>query len=175
MEVPGYGTSSTTQIYSANDPQPYTGTSYYRLKQTDIDGKESYSPIVSIKNMEESSGISVYPNPASNQLNIRFPSFGNYQIAVLAMGGQSVHYAVSVSGTDFSLGVKAMKGVLIVFGSLGGLCAAFAVVHLIRTLVASDPGTTYGGANIAATAVPVCLGLIVCVVCFQRAFRKPNS
>ena len=71
------------------DQQPYTGTSYYRLKQTDIDGKESYSPIVSVKNTEEISGISVYPNPASNQLIIRFPSFGKYQIAVEGISGQN--------------------------------------------------------------------------------------
>ena len=47
LKIAGNGTTSTTQYYSAIDQQPYNGTSYYRLKQTDIDGKESYSPIVS--------------------------------------------------------------------------------------------------------------------------------
>ncbi len=79
VRVPGNGTSSVTQFYSAIDQQPFTGTSFYRLKQTDIDGKESFSPIVSVKRTEEGSSISVYPNPASNQLTVRFQSFGNYQ------------------------------------------------------------------------------------------------
>jgi len=109
MEVPGHGTSSTTQFYSANDPQPYKGISYYRLKQTDIDGKESYSPIVSVKNTEESSGISVYPNPASNLLNIQFPSFGSYQIALMSISGQVVHQIISVSGSDCSLDVSPLR------------------------------------------------------------------
>ena len=109
LEVPGHGTSSTIQFYSANDPQLSTGITYYRLKQTDLDGKESYSPIVSVKNTEDGSGISVYPNPVSNQLNIRFPSFGNYQIVVAGISGQAVHNSVSVSGSDFSLDVSQLK------------------------------------------------------------------
>jgi uncharacterized membrane protein len=68
-----------------------------------------------------------------------------------------------------------MKGVLIIIGSLGGLYALFAIIQFIRTIMTSDPGTAYGGANIAASIVPICLGLIVCLACFQRAFRKPNS
>ncbi len=68
-----------------------------------------------------------------------------------------------------------MKFVLIIIGSLGGLYAAFGIIQFIRTLSESNPGTPYGGANIAASVVPVCLGLILCLVCFQRAFRKPPA
>jgi len=68
-----------------------------------------------------------------------------------------------------------MKAVLIVIGSLGALYAAFGIVQFIQTLLESNPGTAYGGANIAASVVPVCLGLIISLVCFQRAFRKPPS
>jgi hypothetical protein len=68
-----------------------------------------------------------------------------------------------------------MKAVLIIFGSLGGLYAVFGIVQFIRTLLDSNPGTAYGAASIAASVLPVCLGLIVCLVCFQRAFRKPPT
>ena len=68
-----------------------------------------------------------------------------------------------------------MKVVLIIIGSLGGLYAVIGIVQFIRTMMTSNPGTAYGGANIAASVLPVCLGLIVCVVCFQKAFRKPKS
>jgi hypothetical protein len=52
------------------------GTSYYRLKQTDIDGKFSYSKVVSAKNFQNS--FVVYPNPAHGReitilLNQRSP------------------------------------------------------------------------------------------------------
>ncbi len=68
-----------------------------------------------------------------------------------------------------------MKVFLIIIGSLGGLYAVVGIIQFIRTMMTSDPGTAYGGANIAASIVPVCLGLIVCLFCFQRAFRKPPS
>jgi len=109
LQVPGNGTSSITQFYTATDPQPYKGISYYRLKQTDIDGKESYSPIVSVKLTEESSEISVYPNPAINQLVIHFPSTGNYQVAFESISGQIICNAVSVSVSDLSMDVSRLK------------------------------------------------------------------
>jgi hypothetical protein len=109
LQVPGHGTSGTTQFYSANDPHPYRGISYYRLKQTDIDGKISYSPIVSVKLIEENAGVSVYPNPASNQMVIHFPSQGNYQVAVVGISGQIVLNAVSVSAHDLTIDVSQLK------------------------------------------------------------------
>ena len=68
-----------------------------------------------------------------------------------------------------------LKAVLILIGSLGGLYAVFAIVQFIRTLLESNPGTAYGAANVAASVVPVCLGLIVCLFCFQRVLRKPST
>lgn len=68
-----------------------------------------------------------------------------------------------------------MKVALIIIGSLGGLYAFFGVVQFIWTMMTSNPGTAYGSATIVLSVVPVCLGLIVCVVCFQKAFRKPKS
>ena len=68
-----------------------------------------------------------------------------------------------------------MKALLIIIGSLGGLYAAFGIIQFIRTVLDSNPGTAYGGANIAASVLPVCLGLILCLVCFKRAFRKPPT
>jgi hypothetical protein len=63
-----------------------------------------------------------------------------------------------------------MKVFLMIIGSLCGLYAAFGVVQFIRTLMNSNPGTAFGVANIAANLIPICVGLVVCIVCFQRAF-----
>ncbi len=54
--VNGAGSSNTRIDYSAFDEKPYGGVSYYRLKQTDYDGNEKFSNIVSAN--YESSGIS---------------------------------------------------------------------------------------------------------------------
>ncbi len=44
----GQGTTALRTDYLAHDRQPYTGISYYRLKQTDFDGTYEYSNIVSV-------------------------------------------------------------------------------------------------------------------------------
>ncbi len=63
------GNSRSNQIYGYNDNQITANTVYYRLKQTDFDGKFSHSKIISLKADFESK-LSVYPNPFSNQINI---------------------------------------------------------------------------------------------------------
>lgn len=47
-QIAGAGNSQTLQQYSLIDPYPYRGTSYYRIKQTDFDGKFEYSNVVSV-------------------------------------------------------------------------------------------------------------------------------
>jgi hypothetical protein len=65
-----------------------------------------------------------------------------------------------------------MKVLLIVVGSIAGLYAVTGVTLFVRALATNNAGTLHGGANIAASLVPPCLGLIVSIVCFQRALRK---
>ncbi|MCC6252410.1 MAG: hypothetical protein IT238_08120, partial [Bacteroidia bacterium] len=47
-QIPGAGNSHTILNYKTMDAQPYEGVSYYRLKQTDFDGKFEYSTIKSV-------------------------------------------------------------------------------------------------------------------------------
>ncbi|RLD59051.1 MAG: hypothetical protein DRJ01_11810, partial [Bacteroidetes bacterium] len=47
-KVEGAGNSNNILNYEVTDINPFSGTSYYRLKQTDFDGKYSYSYIVSV-------------------------------------------------------------------------------------------------------------------------------
>ena len=68
-----------------------------------------------------------------------------------------------------------MKILLIVIGSLAGLYAAVALVQMGYVLVTSDSGSAYGVANIAASVVPAAIGLLVCVVCFQKVMAKTSD
>jgi hypothetical protein len=75
--VAGAGDSQEALIYHATDMKPLRGTSYYRLKQTDYDGKYSYSDLVRIENNQSGQYIfQVYPNPGSSAapVLIRFTS-----------------------------------------------------------------------------------------------------
>ncbi|NIJ54657.1 BspA family leucine-rich repeat surface protein [Dyadobacter arcticus] len=66
--VDGGGESKTKKVYHFADVNPLP-TTYYRLKQRDIDGKFEYSKIISVKKSEGK--IVLYPNPTSNEFNLR--------------------------------------------------------------------------------------------------------
>jgi uncharacterized membrane protein len=70
--------------------------------------------------------------------------------------------------------VPDMKVLLIAIGSLAGIYALFAIIQFIGAIATNDPNSAFGTANIAASVVPVCLGLIVSVACFTAAFKKPK-
>ncbi|MCW3086336.1 MAG: Protein of unknown function precursor [Bacteroidetes bacterium] len=72
-KIKGAGNSTTQNNYNYTDKFPVNGINYYRLKQTDFDGKTSYSGIVSAT-ITEALSQTVYPNPATDQLNIRLSS-----------------------------------------------------------------------------------------------------
>jgi hypothetical protein len=72
-QVDGVGTTSQAQRYQYQDRPNETGTYYYRLKQTDFDGSSQFSPIVEVHLTTEAaqSQLKLYPNPATDQTNLR--------------------------------------------------------------------------------------------------------
>ena len=53
--------SNALKTYRYVDASPYAGTSYYRLSQTDLDGKATVYPAISVVVRSEAYGI--FPNP----------------------------------------------------------------------------------------------------------------
>ena len=67
------GNSSTTLNYNFIDHEPFSGTSYYRLKQVDYDGNFIYSKVISITIEQLNAlGVDIYPNPANDIVTIDF-------------------------------------------------------------------------------------------------------
>jgi hypothetical protein len=65
------GNTSTEMSYRWTDYSPLRGMSYYRLTQTDFDGRsEIFAPITAACRDQEIGDYSVYPNPAKEQLMI---------------------------------------------------------------------------------------------------------
>jgi len=86
LTVNGAGNSSQTIHYFDSDYSPYSGLSYYRLKQTDFDGKTSYSSIVPVKYMLDNTGnISLFPNPieGGETLQISFKDIKEEEVLVV--------------------------------------------------------------------------------------------
>ncbi len=60
------GNSNQNRSYAHKDPSPFTGTNYYRLKQTDFDGSFTYAKLISVVK-EQGREFKVFPNPSSEQ------------------------------------------------------------------------------------------------------------
>jgi hypothetical protein len=63
------GNSSEKLDYTFIDEQPLTGINFYRLKQTDLDGKYTYSEVRQVV-FDKAGNISLYPNPAKEYVTI---------------------------------------------------------------------------------------------------------
>ncbi|MEO8569380.1 MAG: T9SS type A sorting domain-containing protein [Ginsengibacter sp.] len=70
--VNGSGTTSIMHNYSALDNVSSSAGAiiYYRLKQIDVDGKGSYSKVVSIKTKQSDKNLVISPNPFKSYLNV---------------------------------------------------------------------------------------------------------
>jgi hypothetical protein len=69
-EVPAAGNSSSIHSYTFTDYHPSADKYFYRLKQTDIDEKYTFSNTILLK--RNGAGITVYPNPAIQTVSILF-------------------------------------------------------------------------------------------------------
>ena len=89
--VKGAGTSSTSVNYDFLHETPVEGTNYYRLLQTDYDGKGTYSPIESVFIDGTESKWTVRPNPIQGnvlQLETYIVQSGHLEISVLDISGK---------------------------------------------------------------------------------------
>ena len=59
--------------YAFTDVHPLTGNNYYRLKQIDIDGRFTYSPVIRVSINGSELLFTLSPNPAKNFINIIYP------------------------------------------------------------------------------------------------------
>lgn len=97
--VEGAGNSSSFLQYQFVDKQPLSGISYYRLKQEDVDGTQSFSTIISVS-QKTSSGISLFPNPAQSEVSIVLLNSdvqGSASIRVYNVLGQEVFVTLASS------------------------------------------------------------------------------
>ncbi|MCB0400485.1 MAG: T9SS type A sorting domain-containing protein, partial [Flavobacteriales bacterium] len=88
--VYGNGTSHSAHTYSFIDDQPLSGKAYYRLKQTDYDGKSEYFQVKSVECGGQE--ITIYPNPFEDfiQLNVNTPENSPVEVIIENNLGQVV-------------------------------------------------------------------------------------
>ena len=88
------GNSSSPLTYTTDDVNPFNGSTYYRLKQLDIDGKFTYSKIllISAHQSGEINIVNVFPNPVMQNLSVQIfsPIEKTAWIVVINSSGQTV-------------------------------------------------------------------------------------
>ncbi len=74
--------------YSVTDLHPFENKTYYRLKQTDNDGKEQYFKILIAACGDNNKAIALYPNPVSDELLIEMnKDFKKGKIKIFSASG----------------------------------------------------------------------------------------
>lgn len=82
-KVKGAGNSTVPHNYSLIDKNPYSSISYYRLKQTDFDGKFTYSDLVAVESSEKFD-FNVFPNPTTNgDINLSIVGNENDEVLII--------------------------------------------------------------------------------------------
>ncbi|WBO86133.1 T9SS type A sorting domain-containing protein [Hymenobacter yonginensis] len=109
--VRGNGTRSTRTDYAFTDKGAgaAAGTRYYRLRQVDLDGKESTTEVrvVSFDGKGAATLISVYPSPSTDKatLDLLALSQATYQLEVLGADGRRMLRFETTGGREVALPV----------------------------------------------------------------------
>lgn len=91
-KIKAAGNSNSINNYSFTDREPYSEITYYRLKQTDFDGKESYAHNVVALKSEQIVDYVLYPNPAKDKIMIysTTPNEENITIEIADISGRII-------------------------------------------------------------------------------------
>jgi hypothetical protein len=133
--VPGSLTTDEINNYEFIDQDPLPGTSFYRLKQTDIDGHFTYSKVITIQNTLTASGVKVFPSPFHDNLNVSIFAKSSDQLDIIVVDQSG--RVVSRYSENTSPGVNSFN-----FSSLANLDPGVYVVEIIGKTISFQQQVT---------------------------------
>lgn len=102
--IDGAGTNSEILAYTCIDKKPMQGLVYYRLKQTDFDGKFKYSTTRAVNVNQTTAEVVIYPNPTTSTITIQASEQELQSIKIYNILGQDVSKLTKqLSKTDNSV------------------------------------------------------------------------
>jgi len=110
VDVLGAGNSTQNLYYSTSDDAPYSGISYYRLKQTDFNGAYEYFNIVAVT-FDKSSKTDIFPNPFTDYFTVQLSSTTTYPITLQVtncLGEIIINKQISEKSTDNMLTIDGL-------------------------------------------------------------------
>ena len=107
--VPGAGSTNSISNYHQEDDAPVSGTSYYRLRQTDFDGHEE---VLGIREVEITSNadLSVYPNPIHDRFTLTSSEAISYPVTIYDIRGTDVTSRIRIYGAGAEQRTVSMEG-----------------------------------------------------------------
>jgi hypothetical protein len=99
--VEGGGNSSTIRNYAFTDKGSYKNV-YYRLKQTDFDGKPEYFKVIAIESCRKDlTALDIYPNPVQGTLNLFLKGDKDQSgsVSIYNIAGQRVYHSEAYQST----------------------------------------------------------------------------
>ena len=96
-KVDGAGDSEELIEYNFADKKPRNGNNYYRLSQTDFDGKTAFFNVVLLHNVNNNFAENVYPNPFAKTLFIKQ---AKAEVKVFDVLGRDVSQQIDFSKTE---------------------------------------------------------------------------
>lgn len=102
--------NGSSNAYAFNDRKIPVGTTWYRLKIVDRDGKVSYSGIVSINN--KASVFTLFPNPANDVINVFMPLSTTAKASIISVDGKVIKNNINIVQQLNTINVSSLaKGV----------------------------------------------------------------
>jgi len=129
--VPSQQKADPVLDYSFADGNDYSGTSYYRLRQFDADGRFSYSKVIAVKGYNKAVALQIYPNPAKSnaQALLHAPNGGAATLLLLDVSGKiAMQKTITVQKGDNLLPID-----------LSGLAKG---TYLLQAILAQAPTVT---------------------------------
>jgi hypothetical protein len=112
--VDGHGNSLQKLDYEYSFAEEKTAYKYYRLKQTDNNGKTTVLKTIYLDCVDKLGLINLFPNPATNQINLAFesPDESEFFIQVTDITGRvvkSINYVAKQGSNDLDLNIESFE------------------------------------------------------------------
>ncbi len=99
FSIQGAGNSNSILHYEGTEKNQLAGTIYYRLKQSDFDGRYEYSKVIAVENCKNGNAeLSVFPNPSDGRFNIT-SSEKISSVEITNIAGQKIFYSKNIENT----------------------------------------------------------------------------
>jgi len=105
--VPSTIASTLNNYYSFTHANPAKGINLYRLKMIDLDGKYTYSSVCQIS-FDSNNGTVIYPNPASDYINIQTDNPGAIRGAKLSDWNGKTLMSIVLLSNDNRIDIKTL-------------------------------------------------------------------